>query len=125
MRILDILMSRVKREKSVSESLHFLPSYVMFYPDPPREGNLGLVSGVFFVYSACNHIRITMRKIRIQFFRCYIKFKLAGSQGEVNLLFHYLRNTVKCTYENYKAEVETRRRVRPSRRLHAGVAHQA
>ena len=24
-------------------------------------------------------------------------FKLAGSRGEVNLLFHYLRNTVKCT----------------------------
>ena len=59
--ILYKLISYVKREKSVSESLHFLPSYLMFYPDPPREGNLGLVSG------ACNRIRITMRKIRIQF----------------------------------------------------------
>jgi len=51
-------MTYVKDEKS--ESLRFLPSYIMFYPDPPREGNLGLVSGV---YSACNRIRITMRKI--------------------------------------------------------------
>jgi len=64
-------MSYMKGEKSVWESLHLLRSYITFYPgDSPREGNLGLVSGVFrdhfFVCSACISIRITMRKIRIQ-----------------------------------------------------------
>ena len=63
-------MSCVKRERSISESLHFLTSYIMkLYLDPQREGNLSLLSEVFFAYYACKRIQITMREIRVQFVR--------------------------------------------------------